>query len=324
MSLIYTRRRRSQSFGSFGSYKDQVSMEKPDVAKPELIEGYAHLCFDEHGLWFRGILLSTDGHTSYNLSGKRTRLELAEENNGESTEEHSPDVVRDFPSPLRTPIYGSVEIRSPDNIAASGSHSRQNSLDSRTERELQFILEEIPMSGIRDQEQLKQNGSPAVGSQGGSQPVSRPGSPPSTQQIIKALDNLLIRSTGGQSISEQPFDDSPMSTSFRSRSGSRSQQQLETISVVYDITVSDLEEGSQHNIRNVAGRKGNNLTLRNRQLCFVTERSFYGQRADMVIQKQLAAPEMVGQKCHVFAGPMRFYFYNSLTSVASSLTNWCW
>lgn len=334
MSMIYTRRRRSQSFGSYGSFKDQLSMEKPVVAKPELIEGYAHLCFDEQGLWFRGILLTADGQSSYNLMGKRTRLEVTEENGVEEilNDDHSPDVVRDFPSPLRTPtIYGSVEIRSQDINAASGCQSRQNSLDSRTERELQFILEEIPMSGsINDQKQLKQDSSPVLLSQGGSQPVSRPGSPPSTQQIIRALDNLLIRSTSysNSSVSErgqQQLDNFDSPGSFRSRSGSRSQQQLDSISVVYDITVADLEEGSQHSIRGVAGRKGNHLTLRNRQLCFVTERSFWGQRADMVIQKQIAAPEMVGQGCHVFAGPMRFYFYNPLTSGASSLTtNWCW
>ena len=51
-------------------------MEKPVPAKPELIEGYAHLCFDDQGLWFRGILLTTDGQSSYTLSGKRTRIEL--------------------------------------------------------------------------------------------------------------------------------------------------------------------------------------------------------------------------------------------------------
>jgi hypothetical protein len=118
---------------------------------------------------------------------------------------------------------------------------------------------------------------------------------------------------------------SPMSP-FRSRSGSRSQQNVDTISVVFDVTVSDLEEGSQHCIRGVSGRKGSNLTLRNRQLVFRTDRSYWGQRADMIIQKQLAAPDMMGQGCHVFAGPMRFYFYdNSLqSSGASSLTNWCW
>jgi len=51
-----------------------------------------------------------------------------------------------------------------------------------------------------------------------------------------------------------------------------------------------------------------------------------GQRADMVIQKQLAAPDLVGQGCHVFAGPMRFYFDNEFGRFApsSSLTNWCW
>ena len=319
MSILYTRRRRSQSFGSFGSFKEQLAMEKP--AKPELIEGYAHICFDELGLWFRGILSTPDGQSSYNLSGKRTKLEVTEEMDNVA-DISVPDIIRDFPSPLRTPNSGSVEIRSPEfnGIASSGNISRQDSIDSRTERELQFILEELPNS--------KQDISPpALDSRHGSQPVSRPGSPPSTQQIVRALDNLLISSPTVCNINAFQLEYnnvSPMSP-FRSRSGSRSQQNVETISVVFDVTVSDLEEGSQHCIRNVSGRKGNNLTLRNKQLCFITERSYWGQRADMIIQKQLAAPDMMGQGCHVFAGPMRFYFYNSLTSSgASSLTNWCW
>ena len=300
-------------------------MEKPVPAKPELIEGYAHLCFDDQGLWFRGILLTTDGQSSYTLSGKRTRIELTEEiiDLPESEQDHSPDIIRDFPSPLRTPIYGSAEIRSQDINIASGSISRQDSIDSRTERELQFILEERPCAISRDQESLKRD-SPVASSQSyDSQPVSRPGSPPSTHQIIRALDNLLIHNSSSVTSTSQQDNASQMSP-FRSRSGSRSQQQMETVSVMFDVTVSDLEEGSQHSIRNVAGRKGNSLTLRNRQLCFVTDRSFWGQRADMVIQKQLAAPEMVGQGFHVHAGPMRFYFNNPLTSGASSLTNWCW
>ncbi len=316
MSLLYTRRRRSQSFGSFGSFKEQLAMEKP--AKPELIEGYAHICFDELGLWFRGILSTPDGQSSYNLSGKRTQLVVTEEMD-DVADGGAPDVIRDFPSPLRTPNSGSVEMRSPEfNSITSGCVSRQDSIDSRTERELQFILEELPNT-------KRDISPPAPYSQ--SEPVSRPGSPPSTQQIVRALDNLLISSPTVCTVNSLPSDynnTSPMSP-FRSRSGSRSHMNVDTVSVVFDVTVSDLEEGSQHCIRSVSGRKGNTLTLRNKQLCFVTERSFWGQRADMIIQKQLAAPDLVGQGCHVFAGPMRFYFYNSLTSSgASSLTNWCW
>ena len=320
MSLLYTRRRRSQSCGSFASYKEQIAIEKP--AKPELIEGYAHICFDELGLWFRGILSTPDGQSSYNLLGKRTKLGLTEEINDVTADGSVPDIIRDFPSPLRTPNSGSVEMRSPEfNGIASGSVSRQDSIDSRMERELQFILEELPIS--------KQDISPpALDSRNGSEPVSRPGSPPSTQQIVRALDNLLISNPTVCNINAFQLDYnnvSPMSP-FRSRSGSRSQQNVDTISVVFDVTVSDLEEGSQHCIRGVSGRKGSNLTLRNRQLVFRTDRSYWGQRADMIIQKQLAAPDMMGQGCHVFAGPMRFYFYdNSLqSSGASSLTNWCW
>ncbi len=142
MSLLYTRRRRSQSFGSFGSFKEQLAMEKP--AKPELIEGYAHICFDELGLWFRGILSTPDGQSSYNLSGKRTQLTMTEEMD-DVADGGAPDVIRDFPSPLRTPNSGSVEMRSPEfNSITSGCVSRQDSIDSRTERELQFILEELP------------------------------------------------------------------------------------------------------------------------------------------------------------------------------------
>ncbi|KAI9551798.1 hypothetical protein GHT06_022134 [Daphnia sinensis] len=314
MSLLYSRRRRSQSFGSFGSFKEQLAMEKPVAAKPELIEGYAHICFDEQELWFRGILSTADGQSSYNLTGKRTCRGMTEENDDVTD---GPDVVRDFPSPLRTPNSGSVEIRSQDVSAASGCVSRQDSMDSRAERELQFILEELPMS-----QKQQDNSPPVLDSCCGSQPVSRPGSPPSTQQIVRALDNLLISSPTVCSISSYNLDNT---SPFRSRSGSRSHQPTETVSVVFDVTISDLEEGSQHSIRSVSGRKGNSLTLRNKQLCFVTERSFWGQRADMIIQKQLAAPDMVGQGYHVFAGPMRFYFYNGFTSSgASSLTNWCW
>lgn len=314
MSLLYSRRRRSQSFGSFGSFKEQLAMEKPAAAKPELIEGYAHICFDEQGLWFRGILSTADGQSSYNLTGKKSRFGMTEEND---EIDDAPDVIRDFPSPVRTPNSGSVEIRSKDASAASGCVSRQDSMDSRAERELQFILEELPMP-LKQQD----NSPPVTDSCCGSQPVSRPGSPPSTQQIVRALDNLLISSPTACSIGSDNLDNmSP----FRSRSGSRSHHPAEAVSVVFDVTVSDLEEGTQHCIRSVSGRKGNSLTLRNKQFCFVTDRSFWGQRADMIIQKQLAAPDMVGQGCHVFAGPMRFYFYNGLkTSAASSLTNWCW
>ena len=98
------------------------------------------------------------------------------------------------------------------------------------------------------------------------------------------------------------------------------------VSAVFDITVSDLEEGAEHHIRRVNSRNGQNCTLRCRQLCFVTEKTFWGQRADLVIQKQLAAPELVGQGCHVFAGPMRFYFNRQVQPLSASFSNprWCW
>jgi len=202
--------------------------------------------------------------------------------------------------------------------------------------QLQFILEEIPLSGRRSGRGGGRLVSPTESTR--SLPVSRPGSPPTTEQIARALDNLLIHDS--ESVMEEPDTDDTTDThdtrvsseesppvSFRSRSGSRSQ--METVSVMYDVSICDLEEGTQHNIRGINGRSGNTCTLRSRQLCFATDRSFWGQRADMVIQKQLAAPELVGQGCHVFAGPMRFY-YNPISPEAfsssskSSLNNWCW
>ena len=47
----------------------------------------------------------------------------------------------------------------------------------------------------------------------------------------------------------------------------------------------------------------------------------------MVIQKQLGAPELVGQGYHVFAGPMRFYYENVFRTPNESpsvTNNWCW
>lgn len=267
MSVIFSRRRRSQSFGSYGSYKEQLATESASnnnhlPSKPELIEGYAHICFtDEKALWFRGILLTADG-TSYTLTAKRTRLAVTEEelSGGRPDHDGSPDVLHDYPSPLG----------SRGSASDMGSVSRQSSLDARTAGELQFILEEMPAVSTAKPDDSKQ-------------PTSLPGSPPTSQQIIKALDNLLIRNTssgGGCLHEEQQRPDgnvgnSPCLSPFRSRSGSRSQQQLETISVMYDISVSDLEDGTRHDIRRVGGRKGNNFTLRSRQLCFVTERSFW-------------------------------------------------
>ena len=271
MSLIYTRRKRSQSFGSYGSFNDQLAAEKLGSSpKPELIEGYAHICFNEDSNCFRGILLTADG-TSYNISAKRTRIGLTEENQDNcdgADDMPSPDVMRDFPSPLRSAL----------NSTDVAFVSRQSSLDARAAGELQFILEEIPSStGVNI------NGDKcSPPSHCSSQSVSRPGSPPTTQQIIRALDNLLIRHSNGSLSEKSPMDEvcgSPISSPFRSRSGSRSgnrpQQTIEVISVVFDIAVSDLEDGTQHNIRNVSGRLGANFTLRNRQLCFATERTYW-------------------------------------------------
>jgi len=333
MSAFYTRRRRSQSFGSYGSYKEQESSDRAASAaaaasaKPELIEGYAHMCFGEQALWFRGIMLTTTG-TSYNLSGRRSRL-IPESN------PQSPDVIRDFP--LRS--QGSIDFKtSRASSQISIASSLPNSTDwSGAERcssstQLHFILEEMPLSVSARAGRGAAGGrlvSPTESTR--SLPVSRPGSPPNTEQIARALDNLLIHDYETVMEEEPDTNDNTASNgdnspvSYRSRSGSRSH--METTSITYDVTISDLEEGTQHTIRGVNGRSGNTCTLRSRQLCFATERSFWGQRADMVIQKQLAAPDLVGQGCHVFAGPMRFY-YNPIspdaTSSKSSLNNWCW
>lgn len=49
-------RRRSRSFGSCGSYQEQMQrmgslvIAEDSAAKPELIEGYAHLCFEDQGV----------------------------------------------------------------------------------------------------------------------------------------------------------------------------------------------------------------------------------------------------------------------------------
>ena len=264
MSLIYTRRKRSQSFGSYGSFKDQLAAEKlaGSSPKPELIEGYAHICFNDDTHCFRGILLTADG-TSYNISAKRSRLGLTEENENSPHEMPSLDIIRDFPSPLRS------DLTSSDSFI-----SRQSSLDARAAGELQFILEEMPSAGIVP-----------IGDEKASPPSqisSRPGSPPTQQQIISALDNLLIRHSNSPQTEHPQLDECVLSGSpispFRSRSGSRSgsnRSQADVISVVFDIAVSDLEDGTQHNIRNVGGRLGASFTLRNRQLCFATELTYW-------------------------------------------------
>ena len=71
-------------------------------------------------------------------------------------------------------------------------------MDCGMERELQFILEEIPLSGRGGR-----LASPAESTR--SLPVSRPGSPPSTEQIARALDNLLIHDS--ESVMEEPDAD---------------------------------------------------------------------------------------------------------------------
>lgn len=306
MSSLYSRRKRSSSFGSYGAYR---AIEKPADLKPELIEGYAHICFDDQALWFRGILLTAEGQ-SYNLNGERI---LISEEDVKIDESDGPDVIRDFPSPILTSSKGSLG----SSDSSSAAPSRKNSIDSQPEKELQFNLE--------DSNKASPDQSPLTSQ-----------SPPSTQQIIKALDSLIITTNKMSSISEHKIEEdkespilspvlspSGFDSPFRSRSGSRNKQNIETIPVSFDIVITDLEEGTQHKIRHVTGRKGSALTLRSKQLCFMTEKAFWGQRAVMVIQKQLAVPELVGQKCHVYAGPMRFYV-TPRTFEARSLTNWCW
>lgn len=312
--MFYSRRKRSQSFGSYGSYRNRKAADEPS-AKPELIEGYAHMCFDQHSLWFRGIMQSTDG-TAYSLLGKRARP--LEETSAVAVTIGVPPACASATATATTDLKTDAAIDHIDNIDNNNDnkdvafkHSRQNSMDGRIERQLQFILEEIPLVA------RQQPVSPTSASSG---------SPPTNQQIVRALDQLLLgdaESVMEEDESELQHGHGPLVTPFRSRSGSRSQ--MENMAVVFDVTVSDLEEGSQHHIRSVSGRSGaNGCTLHNRQLCFVTDRSFWGQRADMVIQKQLAAPDLVGQCCHVFAGPMRFYYNPVGLESSSSFTNWCW
>ena len=346
LSSSYRWRRRTQSFGSYGSCKEQSALEKTSaVEKPELIEGYAHICFNDEGSWLRGSLVTADG-TAYNLAGHKVEGDVYDEPDGHAEGKASPDIVRDFPSPLRShPGSGELsrttsssavvakEMKSVDSAARSSS--RQNSMDGNLERELQFILEDFPTCNEAG------NGESVTDPVTSSSPTdsitsSRPGSPPTSQQILKALDNLLIREQSANLELKTP-NSNPSSpslynknnmnmTPFRSRSSSRSMADRPPVSAVFDITVSDLEEGAEHHIRRVNSRNGQNCTLRCRQLCFVTEKTFWGQRADLVIQKQLAAPELVGQGCHVFAGPMRFYFNRQVQPLSASFSNprWCW
>jgi len=194
MSAFYSRRRRSQSFGSFGSYKEQKNAERwTSSDQPELVEGYAHMCFDQQALSFRGIMLTTNG-TSFNLTGKRC---CGTASPASSTA--APDVMRDFPSPRHSQTSIDVKTSSSDaETRYSFANTKQNSMDCGMERELQFILEEIPLSGRGGR-----LASPAESTR--SLPVSRPGSPPSTEQIARALDNLLIHDS--ESVMEEPDAD---------------------------------------------------------------------------------------------------------------------
>ena len=322
--MFYSRRKRSQSFGSYGSYRNRKEADDPS-AKPELVEGYAHVCFDQHVLGFRGIMQSSEG-TAFSLLGKRARPldentvaapPVCDSGSGSGSAPVTTTVNVNMNVKPDSPIDHIDKVDDIDNNIdkkdAAFKHSRQNSMDGHIERQLQFIMEEIPLVARE-------------------QPISptsvSSGSPPTDQQIVRALDQLLLNDV--ESVMEQDecadeseYRHSPLVTPFRSRSGSRSQ--MENMAVVFDVTVSDLEEGSQHHIRSISGRTGaSGCTLRNRQLCFVTDRSFWGQRADMIIQKQLAAPDLVGQGCHVFAGPMRFYYNPVGLESSSSFTNWCW
>jgi len=270
------------------------------AAKPELIEGYAHLCFEDQGSWFRGILITTDG-TSYTLTGKKVALDLDRQLTSAQMDENGiPDVVRDFTSPLARSRVGSFDLARP---------AIENNAPATEERELQFILED-------PEPYVEQEG--VVSSSSSS---SRPGSPPSSQQIVRALDALLLKDT-----SDASGESSPIVSMNLGRSLSRSLIERSDMTTVYDVTVSDLEDATQHLIRQVGSRNSYSSTLRNRQFCFSAEKAYWGQRADLVIQKQLAAADLVGRGCHVFAGPLRFYFTpaNRATSDPCAGPAWCW
>ena len=74
--------------------------------------------------------------------------------------------------------------------------------------QLQFILEEIPLSGRRSGRGGGRLVSPTESTR--SLPVSRPGSPPTTEQIARALDNLLIHDS--ESVMEEPDTDDTTDT----------------------------------------------------------------------------------------------------------------
>lgn len=119
------------------------------------------------------------------------------------------------------------------------------------ERELQFILED-------PEPYVEQEG--VVSSSSSS---SRPGSPPSSQQIVRALDALLLKDT-----SDASGESSPIVSMNLGRSLSRSLIERSDMTTVYDVTVSDLEDATQHLIRQVGSRNSYSSTLRNRQFCF--------------------------------------------------------
>ena len=331
MSATYGWRRRTKSLGCDAASLKKESRgaltRKPalynEAEKPELIEGYAHICFDDQGSWFRGSLVNANG-TAYNLNGKRTHLGVHEEMPLDASLGTSFDIIRDFPTAMKS--AGSVESQT--SLGVNGTSSRQSSLDCNTARELQFILEDLPTDDGSNNNSHQSLASPADSAS--SLPVSRPGSPPTTQQLLKALDSLFINSADCCSSleprgeSSDPSSPHRMASPFRSRSGSRSLP--DPVSAVFDLTVYDLEDGTRHLLRNVNSRNGPKCTMRSRQLCFITDRVFWGQRADLVIQKQLAAPDLVGKNCHVYAGPMRLYF-NQLAVPAhheSYSNQWCW
>ena len=277
---------RRRSVGTFGSLQ-----ERSTGSVPELIEGYAHICFDRKSLWFRGNIITHQG-SSYNLSGKRSTerdADVAEaECDGPST------------APILDPAVGSPSQQQDDKLCLSGNRIT-GELDSP---QLQFALEEFPGEDHSADSPIHSVGSLSV---------SSAGSPVETRRMMAALDHLFVDE-------ESPFGCHD-ATHSRSRSTSRSS--IVDVYSMFDITVCDLEEGTQHSIRNVTGMSGQSCTLRNKHFSFVTEKAFRGQKADMVIQRDFD-PQLVEQGCHVFAGPVRFH-YKPLMPVSSSLTNnWCW
>lgn len=83
------------------------------------------------------------------------------------------------------------------------------------------------------------------------------------------------------------------------------------ILVEYSVTLVDHDTGSNVVLPKVKGRNGQLCTFQDQEVSFVTEHVYKGIKADMVIQKYLGS-SLIGQNCHVFCGPMKISYKESL------------